>query len=403
MGAVLGLVPGLPVLAIALLLYDLAAVTTPESLAPLLIGFAVGHASVGALPAIILHAPDDTTVLLASAAPYDAHTRRDLGSVVLFGVGVLGGAVLLLVLGWRSSAYILPLQALIRPHLYWVIALLGLCALGGGAEGGGVRTSLVATVASLASFWLSGLLGLLLVYRPSVTGVSLPFTFAPAIVGLFIVPNLLAGIFSAEADDRRSATFPTGVRLRPLDVGAGVGIGVASGLVGGLFPFLGAVGNAAVDIALGPRLPSMKMIAHGAARLAYAAGVVFSLMLARGRATDASPPADVLPSEALGAMAVSAALAFLLLPPASRALARLTCIARASRRAGMLLAMALIGVGILAGGQGLAVCTVGALIGGVPLAWGGRRESGLGLILLPAFLNLIGWGGALAHALGLLR
>jgi len=105
--------------------------------------------------------------------------------------------------------------------------------------------------------------------------------------------------------------------------------------------------------------------------------------------------------QAVGAVAVCGALAFVLLLVLARPVAR--AVGQVNTRwlsAGTLLLLLLLVIGFTGWG-GLAVTAVATGIGLIPVMWGSRRMNCMGVLLLPITLNMFGLGAEVAAWLGL--
>jgi putative membrane protein len=104
---------------------------------------------------------------------------------------------------------------------------------------------------------------------------------------------------------------------------------------------------------------------------------------------------------ALGCIALSGAVSFLLLSPLTRFM--LWVMGRVDYRtiSGAALLIILLMVYLVTGWAGIFIMVVGAGIGLIPVLFGSRRLNCLGILLLPIACNMSGFGPAIAAWLGL--
>ncbi|MCU0523057.1 MAG: tripartite tricarboxylate transporter permease, partial [Anaerolineae bacterium] len=266
-------------------------------------------------------------------------------------------------------------------------------------------------VSGLATFALSGLLGLVLLYRSPVSVYVAYQNLLPAFVGLFAVPwvvtNLLARV-----------SIPPQHIARDLDVSwLHLAQGAAAGVLGGLFAaFLpvvtGGIGGFLAGHATAQRDDRTFLVAQGAAKTVYYVGglllfFVPGVHLTRGGmawmiSTQYAPytPAQYFTATA-GALAAGV-LAFLLSLGLARA--AIAAISRVSYRliSWVTLAILVLIVGGMTGAAGLAILCVATGIGLIPTLWGARRMNAMGVLLLPIALSMSGAGDAVARFLQLL-
>jgi len=423
LASLLALVPALHVVTVAGLMLAIADALQPSLPAELwvflLLGLTVGYGTLNALPSIFLAAPDDSTVFVVLPGERYVLERRGHEAVVLTGIGSLGSIVVLALLAPLASAWVPDVHAVLQPHLHWIMwALIAWLLLSewpkGGEHGpsGWLRLGRAwrNLAAGLATFLLSGALGLILSYRSPLSVNAAQQGLMPAFTGLFAVPWLLQSLI-ARIDIPRQHLAPS------VDVQAGMVLrGVLTGVFGGLFAAFfpvvtGGIGALMAGHATAQRDDRLFLLSQGAQKAVYYVGSLLlffipGMHLTRGGVAwlissrwESIGPGSFALTVAL--ILISGALSFLLLFPLSRLLAGL--VGRLPRRWLTLTTLALLiaGVAAVAGWPGLLVCAVATGIGLIPLLWGARRANCMGVLLLPLALDLVGLGSRIVAWLGL--
>ncbi|HHN94227.1 MAG TPA: hypothetical protein ENK17_05620, partial [Anaerolineae bacterium] len=264
--------------------------------------------------------------------------------------------------------------------------------------------------AGLLTFFLSGLLGFILLYRSLVPVTVAYQNLLPAFVGLFAVPWILQNILSRVAlpEQHIAAT----VDITPWLVLRGVFAGALGGLFAAFFPVVtGGIGGFIAGHATAQRDDRLFIVSQGASKVVYYVGgflffFVPGLHLTRGGMAWmlSSIWSSYTPQTyytAVAAVLLTGLLAFFLL----LLLTRLTIalVARVHYRWVSLatLVVLLLIVWGMTGWGGLLICAVATGIGLIPVLWGSRRMNCMGVLLLPIALNMVGWGAPLAAFLGL--
>ncbi|MBN1246068.1 MAG: tripartite tricarboxylate transporter permease [Anaerolineae bacterium] len=426
MGAsLLALIPALHVYnvaAIVLLLIEGGRLPlAPEAMTYLFLGMVAGYAMTNTIPSILLSVPDESMVFVV--LPGQAYVQRQRGyeAVVLTGVGGLAGLTTLALLAPVASRWLPALREILQPHLGWilwtVIAYLLLSEWPKGAGRGTtgwrrLREGWASLFAGLATFLLSGLLGLILMYRSPVPVTVAYQGLLPAFVGLFAVPWIVVNLLGR-------VSLPSQVIPKAIDapwhvVLHGTLAGVLGGLFAAFFPVVtGGIGGLLGGHATAQRDDRAFIISQGAAKLVtYVGGFLLffvpGLHLTRGGMAwmvstqyTAVTPSDYL--LATGAALLSGGLAFLLSLPLARLV--MAAIARLGIRriSWLTLAILLAVVGGMTGLVGLGICAVATGIGLIPVLWGSRRMNTMGVLLLPIALSMSGAGAWVAGLLGLLQ
>lgn len=419
----LALVPALHVYNVAALVLVAAAafpdMLSGDRLAMLLLGMVTGYAMLNAIPSLFFGAPDDSTVFLLLPGQKYMLMSRGYEAVVLTGLGGLGGIIVLLALAPFAQVVFGTLRALLIPHLAWILAIIIVYMLFAewpkGGDRGATRRARFwdawrGLLAGILTFLLSGLLGLILMYRSPVP-LELAFqNLLPAFVGLFGVPWLLENIASGAKIPRQ--IIPSSVDAPPGLVVRGVMAGAVGGLFAAFFPVVTAgVGGYLAGQATAQRDDRVFIISQGACKLLYYVGAVLLFFLPATRvvkgglagmlATVYAPAGASIYPTAIAVIALCGALSFFLLLAYARV--AIWFVGRVSYRricAASLVVLSVL-VGALTGLGGLGVMLAATPIGLLPVLWGSRRLNCLGVILLPITLNLTGAGPILAQWLGL--
>ena len=396
-----------------------------QGLAMALLGMVVGYAVCSAIPSLFFAAPDESAAWIV--LPGQRYVMRGQGheAAVLIGIGSLGGLLALVALSPFVTGVLSPLRQVLQPHMHWVLGLIVLFLLmSEWPKGEGRGVTLLARLwdgwrsllAGLITFLLSGALGMILAYRQLVP-IHVSFQgLMPAFVGLFAVPWVLLNLVSGARVPRQAVCTSAGVAptgVAPAAAVLGVGTGVLGGLLAAFFPIVtGGIGALIAGHATAQRDDRVFLVSQGASRTVYYVGAMLlyfapALHLTRGGMAWMVSPLYVpyTPQEywlAVAAIALCGALAlFVYLWLARGAMALVERLDLRWLSGGTL--VVLIGmVAGLTGWRGLLVCAAATGIGLIPALSGARRLNCLGLLLVPALLNMAGIGSTVAGWLGLL-
>jgi putative membrane protein len=315
---------------------------------------------------------------------------------------------------------VLPtIREILQPHLGWIIwAVIAYMLLSEWPKGTGRGRAgwhrwwngWRSLFAGLATFLLSGGLGVILMYRSPVRLDVAYQNLMPAFVGLFAVPwivqNLLARVELPHQYIAADVDMPWPIAIR------GILAGTLGGIFAAFFPVVTAgIGGFLAGHATAQRDERAFIISQGASKITYYVGgfllfFVPGLHLTRGgmawmvstRYTAYTPDEYY---KATAAALFGGVMAFLLSLILARAF--VAVLSRISYRAiswGTLGVVVLVVAGIT-GLPGLVICTVATGIGLLPVLWGSRRMNAMGVLLLPIALNMTGVGSRIAALLGL--
>jgi putative membrane protein len=388
-------------------------------LSALAIGLITGWTIVNAVPAILLSAPDESALFTVLPGQSFLMARRGYEAVILTALGAAGALALVLALTPLAPRVLPDIHRVLAPHYHWIIwTVITFMLMSEWPRG---RTAVMSpwdrfisgtanTMAGLATFLLSGLLGFVLLYRSPLPIQSSFQNLTPAFAGLFALPWLIFNLVSRLAIPPQQRVMSVRVDGRELLRG------IAGGTLGGAFAAFipvvsGGIGAMLAGHATSQREERTFLVAQGASKAVYYVGgllllFVPGLQVARGtgaamlRAIYAPAPSDYWPAVAAAALATSTAL--LILPLWTRLTLRL--MERIGYRAVSWCALVIIVllVGGMTGMTGLAVMLVATGIGLIPVLFDSRRMNCLGVILLPMACNLSGIGPDIARFLGLL-
>jgi len=300
---------------------------------------------------------------------------------------------------------ILPI---LQPHFHWmlwsVILFLLLSEWHAGhpfAPSGWRRTLDAAgpTFAALATFTLSGLLGLLLWNRPFLPPAKAGLSLLPVFIGLFSLPSILLALRASSPLIEQKAATP--LPLKPWL--QGTLSGTAGGFLALLLPALsGGVGSWMAQQTVAASNRRSFLAAQGAARSVYYGGalMLFGLpesgILRGGTAWNLLPyvPRALpgLPLLVSCAWMIGTGIAFLLLGPVGTFL---MCRIRTLQIRRSLLWLSLAGLITLTAGttgwRGLTLMLLSTVLGFLPILFPCRRVHLLGVVLLPVALSLSGY------------
>jgi putative membrane protein len=390
----------------------------PEPLLMLFVGMVVGYAVASSIPAILISAPDDSSAWIVSPGHSYLLQGRGYEALALAVVGCLGGLWALAVLAPLASGVTSTLLQVLQPHLHWIVGALVLFVLlsewprdprRGSAPLARLLAAWVPLVAGLATFGLSGLLGLVISYRPMVPRAMSYQGLLPAFVGLFAVPwlvqNLVSGGHIPRQHVPRSVDATVSLALR------GVAAGAMGGLVATYLPAVtGSLGGLIAGHATAQRDERVFLVAQGATKMVYYAGALLLFLapgppLTRGGMASMLAPVYTPRSErtyglSVAAMIICGAFASLLTLALGRWASRLVGSRSSRRLSAVVLVMLIATIGSLTGGRGTAVMIAASGVGLIPPSFGSRRANCLGILLLPMLLDaagatptVVGWLG----------
>ncbi len=391
----------------------------PDQFAMLLLGMVTGYAVLSVIPSIYLAAPDETSAFIVLPGQKWLLERRGYEAAILTGAGSLCGVIVLVLLSPFLTEVTRALRIVLTPHFGWILAAISLFMLmsewpragdRGPSNWARFRAAWAQLGAGLVTFFLSGLLGIILMYRSFLPVDAAFVNLLPAFIGLFAIPMVLTNLIM-------------GTRVLPQHISPSIDIspalllrGTFAGSLGGLFAAFfpvvtGGIGSFLAGHATAQRDERSFIVSQGVSKLVYYAGgfLLFflpGLQLARGGlasmvSTIYTPGTPQMYYTAVAALAVSGAVSFCLLIPYSRFAVRF--LARLDYRVVnigtliIILAVLLLTTGL----AGLLIAVPATVIGMIPSLFGSRRMNCLGVLLVPITLNMAGVGPVIAKWLGL--
>jgi putative membrane protein len=388
---------------------------------PFMAGMIVGWSMLNTIPSVLLGAPDESAMFTVLPGQKYLMYGRGYEGTMITGVGGLAGIyVLVFLVGPFAPKFLPAIQGVLRYHMHWILwvviafILMSEWPKGGNWGPAGWKKFFDAwrsLGAGLLTFFLSGFLGFILIYRSPVN-VEMAFqNIMPAFVGLFGIPWCLLNIISG-------AQVPKQYVGDSLDIDADVvlrsaGAGALGGGFAAFFPVItGGIGGLLAGHATAQRDERVFIMSQGVSKLIYYVGA-FLLLFVPGLGVTRGGAAWMMKQlymprtyydyyMILGSIAIAGATAFLIMSPLTRWTIRF--IERANYRNASVLALGIILalVYLMTGWGGLAVMIVAAGIGLIPVLFGSRRLNCLGVLLLPIACNMAGFGEGVARWLRLI-
>ena len=393
----------------------------PELILPFMIGLVVGWSMLNTVPSVLRGTPDEGAIFTVLPGQKYLMLGRGHEGVMMTGVGALAGLFfIVLVMGPLAPKLLPVIRGVMQPHMHWVLWVITAFILmsewpkGGTLGPEGWHRFLDAwrgLGAGLLTFFLSGLLGFILLNRPPVDPDVAFQNILPAFVGLFAVPWCILNIFSAVNPPPQKMATSLAINGDVILRGT-----IAGGLGGGFaasFPVITAgIGGLLAGHATAQRDERVFIISQGVSKQVYYVGA-FMLFFVPGLHAARGGGAMMLRTfhtagsyyeyfMALASIAIAGAVAFLLLGPLTRVV--LKFIERFDYRSASWLALAICLAMVLGitGWAGLVVMLVATGIGLLPVLFGSRRLNCLGILLLPFACNMSGIGPGIAHFLRLM-
>ncbi len=424
----LAILPGLHIYNVmglaAMFLYSLhggGLAALPEVYIPFMIGLVTGWSILNTIPSVLLGAPDESAIFTVLPGQRYLMTGRGYEGTMMIGAGSLIGIFMLVFLiGPVAPKYLPVVRYVLNPHMHWILWVIITFILmtewpkGGNCGPAGWRKFFDAWStlgAGLLTFFLSGLLGFLLLYRPAVSIDNAFQNIMPAFVGLFAIPWCLLNAVSG-------AKVPEQYVCDTLNINGDLLLrsGIAGGIGGGFAAFFpvvtGGIGGLLAGHATAQRDERVFMMSQGTSKVIYYAGALMlffvpGLYLTRGGGAWIikglyTPHTRGDYYLALGSIALSGAVSFLLLSPLAKWTLKL--IKKVDYRLISVFALGIISALVfsITGWIGLFIMTVSTGIGLIPVLFGSRRLNCLGVLLLPIACNMSGIGEPIAAFLGLL-
>lgn len=393
----------------------------PEVFLPFMMGMVVGWSMLNTIPAVLLGAPDESALFTVLPGQKYLMSGRGYEGTMITAVGGLAGVFFLVFIVGPFAPLVLPVvQHVLRPHMHWIIWIIVTYMIMAEWPKGGIGgvsgwkkffDAWRSLGAGLLTFFLSGLFGFIILYRP-VVSVDVAFqNIMPAFVGLFAIPWCLLNVISGAAVPKqfigKSLDIDMDVVLRSTGAG-GLGGGFA-----GFFPVVtGGIGGMLAGHATAQRDERVFIMSQGVSKLVYYTGA-FMLMFVPGLTIRRGGAAWMIQTlhvpqgyydyyMIVASVAIAGAISFLMISPLARWTIKL--IDRFNYRIVSFVAFLIIValVYVVTEWEGLFIMTVGMGIGLIPVLFGSRRLNCLGILLLPIGCNMSGFGQQIAAFLGLI-
>lgn len=383
-------------------------------------GMVVGYSILNTVPATYFGPGDESLSYYILPSAQWVSLGRGYESVILTGVGALGGLALLAIFA-PVFLWVLPgLKAVTSPHMFWIImAIIAYILMSEWPKGISQSKSTWENFfegwkflgVGLLTFFLSGILGFIVMSR---TLVPLEFAFqsiTPVFVGLYAVPWLITNIINV-------GTIPKQYECRSIDLDWGLfSRGIFSGFLGGFFaafvPIVTAgIGGLMAGHATAQRDNRLFVMSYGTCKTVYYVGsfmlfFIPGLSLTRGGlAWIVTPVVSTLTMKEyllfVGMMLVATGVSFMLLMPFTRACIRLVELIDYHLISWLAMFITIPMIYYFTGWGGIAIMTVATGIGLLPVLFQARRMNLMGVLLLPVALNMAGYGNDVLRLLGLL-
>ncbi|MEI8205270.1 MAG: tripartite tricarboxylate transporter permease [Kiritimatiellales bacterium] len=425
----LAILPGLHIYNVmglaALFLYSLhggGLAAMPEVYIPFMLGLVTGWSVLNTIPSVLLGAPDESAIFTVLPGQKYLMIGRGYEGTMMIGAGSLAGVFMLVFLIGPFAPKFLPVvRYVFNPHMHWilwvVIAFILMTEWPKGGNRGPAGWSKFFDAwstlgAGLLTFFLSGLLGFLLLYRPLVSVDDAFQNIMPAFVGLFAIPWCLINAISGTEVPKQYVCDTLNINgdlLLRSSIAGGIGGGFAA-----FFPVItGGIGGLLAGHATAQRDERIFMMSQGVSKVVYYTGALM-LFFAPGLFLTRGGGALIIKGLytphtwgdyylALGSIALSGAVSFLLMSPLTKWTLKLIKVVDYRHISIFSLGIIIALVFVITGWVGLFIMTVATGIGLIPVLFGSRRLNCLGVLLLPIACNMSGVGEPIAAFLGLLK
>ncbi|HAE39476.1 MAG TPA: hypothetical protein DCG57_12680 [Candidatus Riflebacteria bacterium] len=403
-----------------LVILKFEATMAPMQLIALCIGMIVGYSILNTVPATYFGPGDESLsyYILPSAAW--VAKGRGIESILLTGVGAVGGIIMLAVLAPAFLWFMPGLKTITSPHMFWILGtVIAYMVLSEWPKGISQSESCWENFlegwkflsVGLATFLLSGFLGFIVMAK---TLVPIEFAFqsiTPVFVGLFAIPWLITNIINIgqipKQHDPESIEMDWGLICR----------GTFGGFLGGFFaayiPIVTAgVGGLMAGHATAQRDGRLFVMSYGTCKTVYYVGsfmlfFIPGLSLTRGGlAWIVTPVVSVLTMKEyalfVALMLFSAGMAYLMLAPFTRMCIWIVEKIEYFWVSVVALLIVIPAVFAFTSWGGLAIMTVSTGIGLLPVMFQARRMNLMGVLLLPVCINMAGYGNDVMRFLGLI-
>jgi putative membrane protein len=393
--------------------------TDPLGMMMIFMGMLVAYSIVGTVTSTFMGAPDDSTVYMIFPNQKYLMYGRGYEASMITGIGALGAVLILMLIAPVSSTVFPIFRKITTPHYNWVLIGIVIYLLqsewpkdwGSRAKTklGRLKDGWTSLSAGWFVFFLSMMLGFIVMNTPIVPADRAFQNIMPVFVGFFAVPWVLTNMIS------RAEIPPQSVSNRFYVSKKDMLRGTSAGFFGGMFaayePIITAgVGGVLAGHATSTQGDTQFMVSGSAGRLTYYVGAFFLLwvpllhLTRGGMAWTASlmyqPRTESDFWLMMSAIAVSAVFAFLILVFVARAVAKMVAGVSFKKISIAVLFVVLSMVFGFTGLEGLAIMTICTGIGLIPPMFRTRRINMLLGFFFPVFLNMIGMRGDVLKVLG---
>ena len=380
----------------------------------------VAYSILNTIPSLFLGAPDESAVFVVLPGQKYMMLGKGFEASMLTGVGALGG-IIMLVLATPVIKWLLPsVRKVVQPHMFWVLGVIITYILMSEWPKGTDRakTSIgrfldawSSLFAGMATFFLSGLMGIILLSKNLMPLDNAFQGMMPVFVGLFAVPWIITNIMSK--NDVPAQYISESIDLPPVLGLRGVIAGFLGGFFAASFPLITAgIGGVLAGHATAQRDDRIFVISQGTSKTIYYVGAFLFLFMpglniTRGGLAIMTSPIFQAKTvweyvAALATILISGGIAFFLLIWLSKLIIKV--IERYNYRYISLVTgiVLLFMVWQMTGLIGLFIMTVATAIGLIPVLYHSRRLNCMGFLLVPVTLNMAGLGPKVINILGLM-
>lgn len=421
-GSCLSILPGLHPLnfaGLAVVIY-IAHPFNPLAFSLFLIGMLVAYSIVGIITTTYMGSPDDSTFYMVFPNQKYLLYGRGEEACLLSGLGAIGAATLLVAISPAAPYLFQIFRRLTTPHFAWI--LIGVVVYLLMSEwpkdwGSRKKTRLgrladgwSSLMAGIFVFFLSMILGFIVLNVPVMPPDRAFQNILPVFVGFFAIPWVLMNIFSNPKVPEQSKS--TGIYAGWQEVAHGTAAGFLGGTFAAFQPVITAgVGGVLAGHATSTRGDISFMVSGSAGRFGYYVGAFFLfwvplLHLTRGGMAWVTSMVYQPRSSSdfwllVATIAFTTIFAFILLVLLSRFVFSRIVTRMSYRKISIVAMFIILGiVFIFAGWTGLLLLAITTGLGLIPPMFRTRR---LNLVLgffFPIFLNMVGLGEQIAYWLG---
>jgi len=392
---------------------------SPLEIAIFTLAMTVGYVFMSIVSTVILSAPDDSAVFILFPSQRFALQGRAFEAILLTAVGSLISILFLAVATPLLNIVIPVLVQIERSYLGVIVGLLAVYLFitewpkDLGVYNKPLLQKLKEAYANIIAGWvtyiLSGLLGIIVLWRNPLPLTASYTSLLPVFVGLFAVPSILLNLIAKFEIPRQR--FQTSLDITKKELAHGLISGIAGGGFAATIPVVTAgIGAMITGQMTAVRRENAFMVSQGASRAAYYVGALFFLFLpfryVKGGAArmlsffyDSYSLYDLYIAAAM--MCLAAVLSFMVLIPISKKMVKI------AEKYGIrhlsiasLIAIVVI-VWFFTGWQGVAVMVVATFVGLIPILFHSRRTMCLAVLLVPMALDMLGFGPQIMEWMGL--